>query len=90
LDVAIIIGSQRDFFVWMIFLSVANSLRMFCSMSEEMFREGAVFLYLDREELRIFFILLEEHEKSSSLDSQDLFGYTYVRFRFLNNVLRTL
>jgi hypothetical protein len=30
------------------------------------------FLVLDREELRIFFILLEEHEKSPSLDSQDL------------------
>jgi len=30
------------------------------------------FLVLDREELRIFFILFEEHEKSPSLDSQDL------------------
>ena len=30
------------------------------------------FLVLNGEALRIFFILLEEHEKSPSLDSQDL------------------
>ena len=40
-------------------------------MLGEMLREGVGSLILDREALRIFFILLEELEKSPFLDSED-------------------